>query len=161
MFRTVPLSIIRSFSLYTQQWYMSYRLQLQFASRIRKELSSSVQSRSCSQACQQTCVTYTIGVCTVKNSWWWTEEVSETCRVLFQKLIWEISASSWFYYRNLSRRTITWTPNFCLFYRNCYSRPFTARISCFRTQNFEFAHKIHSYVRTVFTVNNIYFSKHH
>jgi len=25
MFRTVPLSIISSFSLYTQQWYMSYR----------------------------------------------------------------------------------------------------------------------------------------
>jgi hypothetical protein len=25
MFRTVPLSIIRSFTLYTQQWYMSYR----------------------------------------------------------------------------------------------------------------------------------------
>jgi len=25
MFRTVPLSIIRRFSLYTQQWYMSYR----------------------------------------------------------------------------------------------------------------------------------------
>jgi len=25
MFRTVPLSIIASFSLYTQQWYMSYR----------------------------------------------------------------------------------------------------------------------------------------
>ena len=24
MFWTVPLSIIRSFSLYTQQWYMSY-----------------------------------------------------------------------------------------------------------------------------------------
>jgi len=31
MFRTVPLSIIRSFSLYTQQWYMSYR----FADRLR------------------------------------------------------------------------------------------------------------------------------
>jgi len=26
VFRAVPLSIIRSFSLYTQQWYMSYRL---------------------------------------------------------------------------------------------------------------------------------------
>ena len=26
MFRTVPLSIIRSFSLYTQQWYMSYSI---------------------------------------------------------------------------------------------------------------------------------------
>ena len=25
MFRTVPLSIISSFSLYTQQWYMSYK----------------------------------------------------------------------------------------------------------------------------------------
>jgi len=25
MFRTIPLSNIRSFSLYTQQWYMSYR----------------------------------------------------------------------------------------------------------------------------------------
>jgi len=25
MFRRVPLSIIRSFSLYTQQWYMSHR----------------------------------------------------------------------------------------------------------------------------------------
>jgi len=25
MIRTVPLSIIRIFSLYTQQWYMSYR----------------------------------------------------------------------------------------------------------------------------------------
>jgi len=24
MFRTVPLSITRSFTLYTQQWYMSY-----------------------------------------------------------------------------------------------------------------------------------------
>jgi len=31
MFRTVPLSIIRSFSLYTQQWYISYR----FADRLR------------------------------------------------------------------------------------------------------------------------------
>jgi len=23
-------------------------------------------------SCQQTCMTYTIAVCTVKNSWWWT-----------------------------------------------------------------------------------------
>ena len=35
MFRTAPLSIIRSFSLYTQQWYMSYRFD---DSRIRTEL---------------------------------------------------------------------------------------------------------------------------
>ena len=38
IFRTVPLSIIRSSSLYTQQWYMSYSLQLQLVSRIRTEL---------------------------------------------------------------------------------------------------------------------------
>jgi len=30
-------------------------------------------------------MTYTTAVCTVKNSWWRTEELSETCRVLFQK----------------------------------------------------------------------------
>ena len=34
MFRTVPLSIIRSLSLYTQQWYMSYR----FADSLRANL---------------------------------------------------------------------------------------------------------------------------
>ena len=67
MFRTVPLSIMSSFSLYTQQ----------------------------------TCMTYTTAMCTVKNCWWWTEELSETCRDLFQKQIWEISASSWFCYMNL------------------------------------------------------------
>ena len=37
MFRTVTLSIIRCFSLYTQQWCMSYRFCWQLASSIRKE----------------------------------------------------------------------------------------------------------------------------
>jgi hypothetical protein len=36
-------------------------------------------------SCQQICMTYTIAVCTVKNSWWWTEELSETCRISFQE----------------------------------------------------------------------------
>ena len=35
-------------------------------------------------SCQQTCMTYTIVVFTVKNSWWWTEELSETCRLSLQ-----------------------------------------------------------------------------
>jgi len=77
MLRTVPLSIIRSFLLYTQQW----------------------------------CVSYRFAVCTVKNCWWWTEELSATCRVLFQKYIWEISAFSWFYYKILSLCTVNWTSN--------------------------------------------------
>jgi len=51
IFWTVPQSIIRSFSLYTQQWYMSYR----FADSLLASY-------------QQTCMTYTIAVCTVKNS---------------------------------------------------------------------------------------------
>jgi hypothetical protein len=29
--------------------------------------------------------TYNIAQCTVNNSWWWTEELSETCRVSFPK----------------------------------------------------------------------------
>jgi len=57
MFQTVPLSIIRGFSMYTQSSVL-----ILFAS------------------CQQTCMTYTIAVCTLKNPWWWTEELSETCR---------------------------------------------------------------------------------
>ena len=50
--------------------------------------------------CLQTCMTYTTAVCTVKNSWCWTEELSETFRISFQnKNFWEISASIWFYYK--------------------------------------------------------------
>jgi len=70
MFRTVPLSIIRSFSLYTQQWYMSYR----FADSLQAGSGCSILILLAS--CKQTCMTYTIAVCTVKNSWWWTEELS-------------------------------------------------------------------------------------
>ena len=32
-----------------------------------------------------TCMTYTIAFYTVLDSWWWTEKLSETCRVPFQK----------------------------------------------------------------------------
>jgi len=68
MFRTVPLSICRSVSLYTQQRYVSYR----FADSLRggsgrKSLLIPLAS----------CMTYTIAVCTVKHSWWWTEELSK------------------------------------------------------------------------------------
>jgi hypothetical protein len=37
------------------------------------------------ESCLQTLMTYTMAVCTVNNSCWWTEELSETCRVSFPK----------------------------------------------------------------------------
>jgi len=61
MFRTVPLSIIGSFALYAQKWYMSYR----FADSLRAGSSSTLILLA---SCQQTCMTYTIAVCTVQNS---------------------------------------------------------------------------------------------
>jgi len=101
MFRTVPLSIIMSVSLYTQQWYMPYSLRAGSGRNCRSVLISLA-------SCQHVCMTYTIAMCTEKTCWWWTEELSETCRILFLKYIWEISVSSWFYYKNLSRWTVSW-----------------------------------------------------
>ena len=90
-------SSVRYQQLFTVHTVMVYVIQVcwQLASRIMTE---PVPSWSCSQAqdgpssvlnllssCQQTRMTYTIAVCTVKNSWWWTEELSEMCRVLLQK----------------------------------------------------------------------------
>jgi hypothetical protein len=63
MFRTVPLSIIRSFSLYTQQWYVSYN----FAERLRA-VSGWKSILILLASCQQSCLTCIIAVCTVKNS---------------------------------------------------------------------------------------------
>jgi len=71
MFWTVPLSIIRSFSLYTQQWYMSYRF------------ADSLQA--------QTCKTYTIAVCTWKTpndgQWNCPKHVEFYSKNKFQKLV--------------------------------------------------------------------------
>jgi len=60
-------------------------------------------------SCPQTCMPYNIGECTVKNSWWWTEERSETCRVSFQNKFEELVHLVGFIVRNLSRCTVTWT----------------------------------------------------
>jgi len=63
MFRTVPPSTIRSFSLYAQQWYMSYR----FADSLRAGSGLSF-ALILLASCQQICMTYTIAVCTVKKT---------------------------------------------------------------------------------------------
>jgi len=65
MFRRVPLSIIRNFALYTQQWYISYRFLVSLRAGSGRNCSSVLIPLASSQ---QTCMTYAIVVCTVKNS---------------------------------------------------------------------------------------------
>jgi hypothetical protein len=74
MFRTVPMSIIRSFHC-THSKGMCHTGLLTACEQEQTLLFASSQ---------QTSMTYTIAVCTVKNSWWWTEELSERRRVSFQ-----------------------------------------------------------------------------
>jgi len=40
---------------------------------------------ACERDHERTCMTYIVAVCAVENSWWWTEELSETRRVLLEK----------------------------------------------------------------------------
>jgi hypothetical protein len=90
-----PLSIIRSFSLYTQQWYMSYR----FADNLQAESGFSILIL----------MTYTIATCTLKNSW--TEELSETFRVPFQNKFDKLVHLVGWTMKNITRCTVTWTSN--------------------------------------------------
>ena len=57
-----------------------------------------------------------IAMCTVLDSWWWTEKLSETCRVLYQKYIWEIVHVVGFYYKNISRCTVLWMSKNLLYF---------------------------------------------
>jgi len=104
MFQTVPLSIIRCSTLYTQQWYMLYR----FGSK--------------------TCVTYTIAVCIVYNTWWWTEELSKTCRVLFQnkyeKLVHLVGFIIWIYHD-------AWSSEHQICNTYCFSMATMVTLTCF------------------------------
>ena len=83
MFRTVPLTIIRS--LFTVHSAMVYVIQVcrQLSSRTRMELQfhPAVPSWSCSKAAYKP--VWHIPLLSVQciNCWWWTEELSETCRV--------------------------------------------------------------------------------
>jgi len=81
VFRTLLLSIIRSSSMYTQQWYRSYRFVDIFQAGPGWNCNSILVLL---EIYLQTCMTYTIAECTWMNSWWWTEEVSETCSVSWQ-----------------------------------------------------------------------------
>ena len=70
------------YSLYTQQWYMSYTFVDSFrAGPGWNCISILVQLESCLQTS-----VWHIPLLSVQwiNSWWWTDELSETCRVSWQ-----------------------------------------------------------------------------
>ena len=79
-------------SLYTQQWYMSYRFVDSFRAGPAWSSSKAVYKP-----------VWHIPLLNVQwiNSWWWTEKLSEICRISCQNKICEISASSWFYYKEI------------------------------------------------------------
>jgi len=102
MFRTVPLSIIRSFSLYTQQWYMSYR----FADSLRAG-----SGWNYSQAVNKPvwhiplpCVQWKTPDYGQRNC---PKHVEFHSKNKFEKLVHLVG----FIIRNLSRCTVTWTSN--------------------------------------------------
>ena len=64
------------------QEFFTVHTAMVYVIQVCRQLSSKILILLAS--CLQTCMTYTIAVCTVKNSWWWTKELSETCRVSFQ-----------------------------------------------------------------------------
>jgi len=125
MFRTVYPSIIRSLRLYIQHqvyvWYrfcgclLSSTLHVSDGLSVHHQESKTVHTASGICLVQvlwllagkqpQTCTRHIPdAVCTVLDSWWWTERPSETCRVLFQnKINLRYCASGWSYYRNMSR----------------------------------------------------------
>jgi hypothetical protein len=82
------LHVSDSFSVHHQKFFTLHTAMVyviegcrQLASSIRMELSSILILLN---RCQQTCMTYTTVLCKVENSWWWTEELSETCRISYQ-----------------------------------------------------------------------------
>ena len=130
MFRTVHLSIISSFSLYTQQWYMSYR----FADSL---WVGSGLIWSCSQPVRHIpllCVQWKTPVDGQRNC-------PKHVEVYSKNKFWEISASSWFYYKNLSRCTVTGTSNSysisyaCIVCLSTYMIPFELGLCNYRVSS--------------------------
>jgi len=81
--RVSDISFVHHQTFFTVHTAMVYVIQAcrQPSSRIRMERSSILILL---ESCQQIWMTYTIAVCSVKNFWWWTKEMSETCRISFQ-----------------------------------------------------------------------------
>jgi len=113
LFWNETLQVSDTFSVHHQKLFTVHTAKLyviqvcrQLASRMRMELRSILILLA---SCLQTSMTYNFAVCTVNNFWWWTEKLSETCRVLFQNKFEKLVHLYDFILRNLSRWTVTRT----------------------------------------------------
>jgi hypothetical protein len=100
-----------------QQYCMSYR----YVDSFRAAAGSGWNFSSILillESCLQTCMTYTVPLLSVQwiTPWWWTEEMSETCRVAFQNKFEKLVHLFGFNIRkfiamhgHMSRCTVTWT----------------------------------------------------
>jgi len=92
MFRAVPLPIIRSlFTVHSALVYKSYRSVDSFRARPEVLLESYLQ----------TCMTYTSAECTVNKLLMMCRGTARNMYSFMLKSIWEISALSWFYYKEI------------------------------------------------------------
>ena len=71
------------------QEFFTVHTAMEYVIEVCRQLSSRIgmfhpPSWSCSKAVYKPEMTYTIAACTVKNSWWWTKELCETCTASFQ-----------------------------------------------------------------------------
>ena len=94
MFRTVRLSIIRSFSLYTQQWYISYKFLDSFRAGPGWNCSSIL-------VLLDSCMTYTFAEYTVNKLLMMDRRTVRNMYSFKTKYICEISSSSWIYYKEI------------------------------------------------------------
>jgi len=130
MFRMVFPSIIRSPRLYIQHQV--------YVTQVCWLLASWNKILSLLASSQNNCVTYTWCCMYSLGLWWWTERPSETCRAIFNKL--ENCASSWFYYRNISKQCLLVRP--CCLVQMCI---YQYKTSCTTTRTDSRYHK-HYYI---------------
>jgi hypothetical protein len=111
MFRTVPLSIIRSFSLYTQQWYMLHR----FSDSLRAGSEWNIVPSWC---CLQAASIPVWHIPLLYVQWENPDDGQKNCpkhvefhsKNKFEKLVHLVG----FNIRNCTRCTVTWTSYFYL-----------------------------------------------
>ena len=111
MFWIVPLSIIWSFSLYTQQWCASYS----FADSLRAGSAWNQFHPDPASKLSANLYDVYLLLCVQRKT---PDDGQRNCpkHVEFYSKN-KFEKSSWFYYKNISRCTVTWTSNIC----NCWN----------------------------------------